>query len=93
MKASDMHLSSCVIPMVRADGDMVTMNGYTTQLSPADAERILWELMPDKNREEFSRRKDTDFAYEFGTEARFRCNVFMDRKAWAASSVRSPARF
>jgi twitching motility protein PilT len=80
MKASDMHMSSCVVPMVRADGDMVPMNGYTAPLAPADAERILWELMPDKNREEFSRRHDTDFAYEFGTEARFRCNVFMDRK-------------
>lgn len=92
MKASDMHLSSCVIPMVRADGDMVNMNGYTTQLTPADAERILWELMPDKNREEFSRRKDTDFAYEFGTEARFRCNVFMDRKGMGGVFRQIPSK-
>jgi twitching motility protein PilT len=92
MKASDMHMSSCVIPMVRADGDMVPMKGYDKILSPEDAERILWELMPDKNREEFSRRHDTDFAYEFGSEARFRCNVFMDRKGMGGVFRQIPSK-
>jgi twitching motility protein PilT len=36
--------------------------------------------MPDKNLDEFDRRHDTDFAYEIEGLARFRCNVFMDRK-------------
>jgi twitching motility protein PilT len=79
MKASDMHLSAGVPPMLRLDGDMVTLPGFGP-LSAADTERILWELAPDKNREEFNRRHDTDFAYEFGEHARFRCNIFMDRK-------------
>ncbi|MCS7079742.1 MAG: type IV pilus twitching motility protein PilT [Chloracidobacterium sp.] len=81
LKASDMHISASVPPMLRLDGDMVVMPGYEEQpLTAADTERILWELMPDKNREEFNRRHDTDFAYEFGDAARFRCNIFMDRK-------------
>jgi|AFSR01.1.fsa_nt_gi twitching motility protein PilT len=81
LKASDMHISASVPPMLRLDGDMVVMPGYEDRpLTPADTERILWELMPDKNREEFNRRHDTDFAYEFGDAARFRCNIFMDRK-------------
>ncbi|QUW03344.1 type IV pilus twitching motility protein PilT [Chloracidobacterium validum] len=81
LKASDMHISASMPPMLRLDGDMVIMQGYEGQpLTAADTERILWELMPDKNREEFNRRHDTDFAYEFGDMARFRCNVFMDRK-------------
>ncbi|MGQ9897697.1 MAG: type IV pilus twitching motility protein PilT [Acidobacteriota bacterium] len=81
LKASDMHISASMPPMLRIDGDMVVMQGYEGQhLTAADTERILWELMPDKNREEFNRRHDTDFAYEFGDAARFRCNVFMDRK-------------
>ena len=82
MKASDIHLSSDVLPMARHDGEMKPMNGFSTVLRPEDTERILWELMPEKNREEFKEMHDTDFAYEFGTEARFRCNVFMDRKGW-----------
>ncbi len=81
LKASDMHISASMPPMLRLDGDMVVMQGYEGQtLTAADTERILWELMPDKNREEFNRRHDTDFAYEFGDAARFRCNIFMDRK-------------
>lgn len=80
MKASDMHLSAGVMPMVRRDGEMVSMDGFAEPLSAADTERILWELMPDQNRDEFNRCHDTDFAYEFGDEARFRCNVFLDRK-------------
>ena len=78
-KASDLHLSSQVLPMLRVDGDMTPIPGYGPSKSE-DLGRMLFELMPEKNREEFRRRKDTDFAYEFGNEARFRCNVFMDRK-------------
>jgi twitching motility protein PilT len=36
--------------------------------------------MPEKNQEEFERRHDTDFAYEIKGLARFRANIFMDRK-------------
>ncbi|MBI2682795.1 MAG: type IV pilus twitching motility protein PilT [Acidobacteriales bacterium] len=80
LKASDLHLSSTVLPMLRIDGEMAPIPGYTELLSPDYLSKILFELMPEKNREEFKRRRDTDFAYELGTEARFRCNVFMDRK-------------
>jgi twitching motility protein PilT len=37
-------------------------------------------MMPQKNRDEFVAHNDTDFAYELGSEARFRCNVYRDRK-------------
>ena len=80
LKGSDMHLSANVLPMVRHDGEMRPMDGFDRVSSPEDTERLLWELLPEKNKEEFSRRHDTDFAYEFGADARFRCNVFMDRK-------------
>ena len=36
--------------------------------------------MPEKNRKEFTERHDTDFAYEIAGLARFRSNVFADRK-------------
>jgi twitching motility protein PilT len=81
--ASDIHLSAEVPPMARKDGDMMPLTGFTARLSAGDTDRILWEMMPEKNAEEFRLRHDTDFAYEFGTDARFRCNVFMDRKGMA----------
>ena len=64
MKASDMHLSSGVVPMVRKDGEMMPMEGMTAPLAATDLQRILVEMMPAKNREEFETRHDTDFAYE-----------------------------
>jgi twitching motility protein PilT len=36
--------------------------------------------MPEKNRKEYSERHDTDFAYEIAGLARFRSNVFADRR-------------
>ena len=83
MGASDLHLSSGAVPMVRHDGEMKPLPGQRV-LSPADLERILWPIAPERNREEFQRRNDTDFAYEIENLARFRCNFFMDRKGMGA---------
>jgi len=91
IRASDLHLSSMVTPMLRVDGDMMPMEGQPPS-KPEDLARILFELMPEKNREEFRRRRDTDFAYEFGNEARFRCNVFMDRKGMGGVFRQIPSK-
>jgi twitching motility protein PilT len=82
--ASDIHLSTDVPPMMRKDGEMKPLPGFDGPVAAKDMDRILFQLMPEKNREEFVRRNDTDFAYELGTEARFRCNIFRDRKGMGA---------
>jgi twitching motility protein PilT len=79
MKASDLHISVGSPPMVRHDGDVKGLPGRAV-LAPADTERMLWPIAPERNREEFKRRHDTDFAHEIPGLARFRCNFFMDRK-------------
>jgi twitching motility protein PilT len=83
MRASDLHLCAGSPPMVRHDGDMKPVPGRGA-LSAADIERILWPIAPERNREEFARRRDTDFAYEIEGLSRFRCNFFMDRKGMGA---------
>ncbi|MBI4853292.1 MAG: type IV pilus twitching motility protein PilT [Acidobacteria bacterium] len=82
MKASDLHLSTGMPPMVRHDGEMKTLDHPV--LRSEDTERILQEIMPQRNKEEFNRRHDTDFAYEIRDLGRFRSNIFMDRKGWGA---------
>jgi len=79
MNASDLHISVGSPPMVRHDGDVKVLEGRAV-LSPADTECMLLPIAPERNREEFKRRHDTDFAYEIPDLARFRCNLFMDRK-------------
>jgi twitching motility protein PilT len=79
MKASDLHMSVGSPPLVRHDGEIKPLPDRAV-LTAADTERILWPIAPERNREEFKRRHDTDFAYEIAGLARFRCNFFRDRK-------------
>jgi twitching motility protein PilT len=82
--ASDLHVSVGSPPMVRKDGHMQPLDPAAGPLSEADLVQLLTPIMPDKNREEFARRHDTDFAYEIQGLARFRSNVFADRKGHGA---------
>lgn len=80
VNASDLHLSVSMAPMVRADGKMRPLDAGAEKLGPDVMRDLLHSIMPRKNQEEFDARHDTDFAYEIPGLARFRCNVFMDRK-------------
>jgi twitching motility protein PilT len=76
-KASDLHLSSNAFPMFRISG---TMTAISDQVSAPETVRALVdEIMPERNKEEFERDHDTDFAYAIEGIGRFRCNAFMDR--------------
>lgn len=78
--ASDLHMSVSMPPMVRKDGRMKPLDCVESTITPALMKDLLFSIMPAKNQEEFERRHDTDFAYEIPGLARFRANIFMDRK-------------
>jgi twitching motility protein PilT len=42
--------------------------------------QILFEIAPERNKVQFDEEWDTDFAYELPGVARFRANLFMDRR-------------
>jgi twitching motility protein PilT len=76
--ASDLHLSSGQPPRLRVDGDLDPLESF---VAPG-AERLiqlLEPILPERNRQEFAARSDTDFAHEMPGKARFRVNVFRDR--------------
>ena len=79
LKASDLHLSSECPPMIRKDGEMETIHGWPT-LSAADVKGLMWPITPERNQKQFEECHDTDFAYQIDGLARFRVNLFMDRK-------------
>ena len=82
--ASDLHLTVSMPPLIRKDGKIQPLEDGKEALT-ADAMRaLLTSIMPSRNQEEFAQRSDTDFAYEIPGLARFRCNVFMDRKGMGA---------
>ncbi len=78
--ASDLHMSVSMPPMIRKDGKMAELDCSEQVLSHEAICELLTSIMPARNQEEFSRRSDTDFAYEIAGLARFRANIFADRK-------------
>ena len=78
--ASDLHLCVGSTPMVRKDGHMQPLDAAAGPLAEHDVVQLLTPIIPEKNRDEFARRHDSDFAYEIRGLARFRANIFADRK-------------
>ncbi len=65
--------------MLRRDGEIETLAGRGPAPPPRPGPSCC-RSRPPNNREEFAERHDTDFAYEIPGLARFRGNLFMDRK-------------
>ncbi len=78
-RCSDLHLCSGCAPLFRKDGEMVTL-GPATPLAAETVREMLLEITPSGHRAEFEARHDTDFSYEIQGVARYRCNLFMDRR-------------
>jgi twitching motility protein PilT len=91
-KASDLHLSSGMPPLIRKDGKIQTLEEGAAPLTHDDMVVMLEPIMPEVNRGEFAKRNDTDFAYEIKGLGRFRANVFQDRKGRGAVFRVIPAK-
>jgi twitching motility protein PilT len=78
--ASDLHLSVGSPPLVRKDGKMQPLGDAREPLTADAVVQLLHPILPEQNRREFRERHDTDFAYELAGTARFRGNVFLDRR-------------
>ena len=91
-KASDLHLSSNMPPLVRKDGKIQPLEADAKAVTPAEMIALLDPIIPQPNQDEFARRNDTDFAYEIKGLARFRANVFLDRKGRGAVFRVIPAK-
>ena len=78
--ASDLHLCVGSPPIIRKDGHMQPLEPGAPALGVDDVEAFLAPIMPERNRQEYTQRHDTDFAYEIPELARFRANAFFDRK-------------
>jgi twitching motility protein PilT len=81
--ASDLHLSSGSVPMIRVDGDMRPLNQPVHEA--AELKRMLYEIMPEPQQQEYEQRFECDFSFTLDDIARFRVNVFTQRKGIAAA--------
>ncbi len=81
-KASDLHLSSGVPPMIRVDGDIRRIN--MPALDHKDVHDMLYDIMNDKQRKDYEEFLETDFSFEIPGIARFRVNAFNQRNGAGA---------
>lgn len=87
--ASDLHLSSGSVPMIRVDGDIRPLNQPEHQ--PDELKDMLFEVMTKGQWQEFEEKFECDFSFEIEGVARFRANVFTQRKGIAAAFRMIPA--
>ena len=80
--ASDLHLSSGSIPMVRINGIMKPLNMSST--TDEDMDSILPQVMSDDQIAKFQDRKEIDFSARLDGKGRFRVNFFQQIRGLAA---------
>ena len=81
-KASDLHLSAGLPPMIRVDGDIRRIN--IPALDHKEVHALIYDIMNDKQRRDYEEFLETDFSFALPGVARFRVNAFnQDRGAGA----------
>ncbi len=81
-KASDLHLSSGLPPMIRVDGDMRRIN--VPAMEHRAVHELVYDIMNDKQRKDYEEFLETDFSFEIPGVARFRVNAFNQKRGAAA---------
>lgn len=81
-KASDLHLSAGVPPMIRVDGEVRKLN-----IPPLDQKQVsalIYDIMNDRQRKDYEEHWESDFSFEVPNLARFRVNAFVQNRGPAA---------
>ncbi len=89
-KASDLHLSSGLPPMLRVDGDIRRIN--LPAMEHKDVHSLVYDIMSDAQRKVFEENLEVDFSFEIPNLARFRVNAFNQERGAAAVFRTIPSR-
>lgn len=81
-KASDLHLTSGLPPIIRVDGEMRRLN--VDPLSHEQVHALIFDIMNDKQRKEYEENLEIDFSFEVKDLSRFRVNAFLQNRGAAA---------
>ncbi len=82
-KASDLHLSSGMPPLIRVDGDIRKVN--LPALSAKEVEQLIYDIMNDNQRKIYEEKLEVDFSFSIPDLARFRINAYNQLRGPAAA--------
>ncbi|MEE9331060.1 MAG: type IV pilus twitching motility protein PilT [Methylophilaceae bacterium] len=81
-KASDLHLSAGMPPMIRVHGDVRKINVPT--MEHAEVHDMVYDIMNDGQRKVYEETLECDFSFEIPNLARFRVNAFNHQRGSGA---------
>ncbi|KXB29904.1 type IV pili twitching motility protein PilT [Dechloromonas denitrificans] len=81
-KASDLHLSSGLPPMIRVHGDVRRIN--LPAMEHKDVHGMVYDIMNDGQRKVYEETLECDFSFEIPNLARFRVNAFNQQRGAGA---------
>ena len=81
-KASDLHLSSGLPPMIRVHGDVRRIN--LPPMEHKDVHAMVYDIMNDAQRKHYEDNFECDFSFEIPNLARFRVNAFIQNRGAGA---------
>lgn len=90
--ASDIHLITKIPIMLRVHGQLSPVEGSPPQLTPEQAEALIFPLMTQEQKDYVLVNKEIDFGYQYKDLGRFRINVYHQQGAMAAALRLIPSR-
>jgi twitching motility protein PilT len=89
-KASDLHLSAGLPPMIRVHGDVRRIN--VPPLEHKDVHGMIYDIMNDGQRKFYEENLECDFSFAVPNLARFRVNAFVQQRGAAAVMRTIPSK-
>ena len=81
-RASDLHLSAGLPPMIRVNGDVRRIN--VPAMDNMQVRAMIYDIMSDSQRKAYEEFLETDFSFELPEVARFRVNAYNQERGAAA---------
>ncbi len=81
-KASDLHLSSGLPPMLRVHGDVRRIN--LPSMDHSQIHSMIYDIMNDAQRKVYEENLECDFSFDVPGLSRFRVNAFVQQRGAAA---------
>jgi len=89
-KASDLHLSAGLPPMIRVHGDVRKIN--LPPMEHKDVHAMIYDIMNDGQRKAYEENLECDFSFAVPNLARFRVNAFVQNRGAAAVMRTIPSK-
>ncbi|WP_075794644.1 type IV pilus twitching motility protein PilT [Massilia putida] len=89
-KASDLHLSAGLPPMIRVHGDVRRIN--LPPLEHKDVHGMIYDIMNDGQRKQYEEMLECDFSFAIPGLARFRVNAYNQERGAAAVMRTIPSK-